>query len=67
MPRFDIYNYDMTTVIAVVCQQPLGNSRDDRRSKRIVEIADEVACRQLNLGCIVIDAADPGRSGEVSR
>ena len=65
MPRDDVYNEDVASMIAVVCYQPLGNSRDDRRSKRIVEIANEVALWQLDVRGIAINAMDTGPSREV--
>ena len=52
-------------MIAVVCYQPLGNSRDDWWSKRIVEIANEIAFWQLDLRGIAINATDRGPSVEV--
>ena len=65
MPRDDVYNEDVVSMIAVVCYQPLGNSRDDWWSKRIVEIANEIAFWQLDLRGIAVNATDRGPSVKV--
>jgi hypothetical protein len=66
MPRDDINNEDLAAMIAVVCYQPLGNSGDNRRSKRIVEIANQIAFWQRDLGRVAVDTANPGAGGELS-
>ena len=66
MPRDDVNNEDMAAMIAVVCYQPLGNSGDNRRSKRIVEIASQIAFWQRDLGRIAVDTTNPGACGELS-
>ena len=66
MLRVDVYNENTAAMIAVMFYQPLSNSVDNRWSKWIVEIANEAASWQLDLGCIDVNAAHPGLSGEVT-
>ena len=66
MPRVDIYNENTAATIAVMFYQPLGNSRDNRRSEWIVEKANQVASWQLDLSSIDVNAAHPGLSSEGS-
>src|SRR4051812_65428 len=56
MTRIDVDNDDAIAIILVMRRQAIRDCRNDRWAKRVIEIADEIGFRQLECGCIAVDA-----------